>query len=64
MALLKQTQWLQLVLWNKHSALDKVDRFKYSREKMTDRRNGLLQSMWSNKKLSFNLYMPETKEMS
>ena len=55
---------LQYVLWNKHSVLEIMDRFKCSREIMTDRRNGLLQLMSWNNRLSPNVYMPETKEVS
>ena len=52
------------ILWNKHSALDIIHRFKFSREMMTDRRNGLLQLTLSNNKLSSsNLCMSETKEV-
>ena len=48
---------------NKHSAFDIRDRFKCSREIMTDRRNGLLQLISSTNRLSYNLCMPESKEV-
>ena len=47
---------------NKHSALDIMDCFKYSREIMTDRTNGFLQLM-SNNMLYSNLNIPKTKEV-
>ena len=46
-----------------NTAFDIMDRFMYSREIMADR-NGLLQLISSTNRLSINLYMPETKEVS